>query len=241
MICLYTWNTQIFIFLCWKKRTMIFYTTGCRCRISMCVIYLMFLIYTVHNTWFSGSSVKMWQDFSEFFCYRDNCLLLPWIQFCFSRPLSARQLVRTESVPCDINNPLRYSDLHISQTLPKTNRINKVRLVTSITSEQHHSTLLHPSTVNIITKQIGIIGPSCNLWNNLFAFAFYSNNLAWKAIFADQHQSFLEHLVFLYVYRKPRHDRMSVTFLTHHVKSTLKKRVWDPCSIPFHCAPSRCF
>ncbi|XP_056601374.1 kinase suppressor of Ras 2 [Triplophysa dalaica] len=36
-----------------------------------------------------------------------------------------RQLVRTESVPCDINNPLRYSDLHISQTLPKTNKINK--------------------------------------------------------------------------------------------------------------------
>lgn len=43
--------------------------------------------------------------------------------------LSARQLVRTESVPCDINNPLRYSDLHISQTLPKTNKINKVRIV----------------------------------------------------------------------------------------------------------------
>lgn len=39
---------------------------------------------------------------------------------------SARQLVRTESVPCDINNPLRYTDLHISQTLPKTNKINKV-------------------------------------------------------------------------------------------------------------------
>ncbi|XP_066871549.1 kinase suppressor of Ras 2 isoform X3 [Kogia breviceps] len=39
------------------------------------------------------------------------------------------RLVRTESVPCDINNPLRkpprYSDLHISQTLPKTNKINK--------------------------------------------------------------------------------------------------------------------
>ncbi|XP_061672367.1 kinase suppressor of Ras 2 isoform X3 [Syngnathoides biaculeatus] len=38
--------------------------------------------------------------------------------------LKAR-LVRTESVPCDINNPLRYSDLHVSQTLPKTNKINK--------------------------------------------------------------------------------------------------------------------
>uniref|UniRef100_A0A8C4Z6G3 Kinase suppressor of ras 2 n=1 Tax=Gadus morhua TaxID=8049 RepID=A0A8C4Z6G3_GADMO len=38
--------------------------------------------------------------------------------------LKAR-LVRTESVPCDINNPLRYSDLHISQTLPKTNKITK--------------------------------------------------------------------------------------------------------------------
>ncbi|VTJ69337.1 Hypothetical predicted protein [Marmota monax] len=40
------------------------------------------------------------------------------------------RLVRTESVPCDINNPVRkpprYSDLHISQTLPKTNKINKV-------------------------------------------------------------------------------------------------------------------
>uniref|UniRef100_A0A8C6WR14 non-specific serine/threonine protein kinase n=1 Tax=Neogobius melanostomus TaxID=47308 RepID=A0A8C6WR14_9GOBI len=35
------------------------------------------------------------------------------------------RLVRTESVPCDINNPLRYTDLHISQTLPKTNKINK--------------------------------------------------------------------------------------------------------------------
>uniref|UniRef100_A0A3P8X5U7 Kinase suppressor of ras 2 n=1 Tax=Cynoglossus semilaevis TaxID=244447 RepID=A0A3P8X5U7_CYNSE len=35
------------------------------------------------------------------------------------------RLVRTESVPCDINNPLKYTDLHISQTLPKTNKINK--------------------------------------------------------------------------------------------------------------------
>ncbi|XP_074868406.1 kinase suppressor of Ras 2 [Carettochelys insculpta] len=39
------------------------------------------------------------------------------------------RLVRTESVPCDINNPLRkpprYSDLHVSQTLPKTNKISK--------------------------------------------------------------------------------------------------------------------
>ncbi|XP_009460982.1 PREDICTED: kinase suppressor of Ras 2 [Nipponia nippon] len=39
------------------------------------------------------------------------------------------RLVRTESVPCDINNPLRkpprYSDLHVSQTLPKTNKLNK--------------------------------------------------------------------------------------------------------------------
>uniref|UniRef100_A0A8C5DP82 non-specific serine/threonine protein kinase n=1 Tax=Gouania willdenowi TaxID=441366 RepID=A0A8C5DP82_GOUWI len=35
------------------------------------------------------------------------------------------RLVRTESVPCDINNALRYTDLHISQTLPKTNKINK--------------------------------------------------------------------------------------------------------------------
>ncbi|XP_055743602.1 kinase suppressor of Ras 2-like isoform X1 [Salvelinus fontinalis] len=35
------------------------------------------------------------------------------------------RLVRTESVPCDINNPLRYTDLTISQTLPKTSKINK--------------------------------------------------------------------------------------------------------------------
>ncbi|XP_074462018.1 kinase suppressor of Ras 2 isoform X3 [Larus michahellis] len=39
------------------------------------------------------------------------------------------RLVRTESVPCDINNPVRkpprYSDLHVSQTLPKTNKLNK--------------------------------------------------------------------------------------------------------------------
>ncbi|XP_062399824.1 LOW QUALITY PROTEIN: kinase suppressor of Ras 2 [Sardina pilchardus] len=39
--------------------------------------------------------------------------------------LMLARLVRTESVPCDINNPLRYTDLHISQTLPKTNKINK--------------------------------------------------------------------------------------------------------------------
>ncbi|XP_062814796.1 kinase suppressor of Ras 2 isoform X3 [Anolis carolinensis] len=39
------------------------------------------------------------------------------------------RLVRTESVPCDINNPLRkppkYAELHASQTLPKTNKITK--------------------------------------------------------------------------------------------------------------------
>ncbi|XP_060641451.2 kinase suppressor of Ras 2 isoform X2 [Anolis sagrei] len=39
------------------------------------------------------------------------------------------RLVRTESVPCDINNPLRrppkYTNLHASQTLPKTNKITK--------------------------------------------------------------------------------------------------------------------
>ncbi|XP_061624820.1 kinase suppressor of Ras 2 isoform X3 [Phyllopteryx taeniolatus] len=45
--------------------------------------------------------------------------------FSSSRSLAVARLVRTESVPCDINNPLRYSDLHISQTLPKTNKINK--------------------------------------------------------------------------------------------------------------------
>ncbi|XP_067084551.1 LOW QUALITY PROTEIN: kinase suppressor of Ras 2 [Osmerus mordax] len=38
---------------------------------------------------------------------------------------SQARLVRTESVPCDINTALRYTDLHISQTLPKTNKINK--------------------------------------------------------------------------------------------------------------------
>lgn len=38
-------------------------------------------------------------------------------------------------MPCDINNPLRkpprYSDLHVSQTLPKTNKLNKVSCSTS--------------------------------------------------------------------------------------------------------------
>uniref|UniRef100_A0A4X2KES4 non-specific serine/threonine protein kinase n=1 Tax=Vombatus ursinus TaxID=29139 RepID=A0A4X2KES4_VOMUR len=69
-----------------------------------------------------------------------NCLLVGW--FCKAlrgrtktlksllfTPTDPARLVRTESVPCDINNPLRkpprYSDLHISQTLPKTNKINK--------------------------------------------------------------------------------------------------------------------
>lgn len=53
-------------------------------------------------------------------------------QIAVFTPTDPARLVRTESVPCDINNPLRkpprYSDLHISQTLPKTNKINKVRL-----------------------------------------------------------------------------------------------------------------
>uniref|UniRef100_A0AAQ4QF25 non-specific serine/threonine protein kinase n=1 Tax=Gasterosteus aculeatus aculeatus TaxID=481459 RepID=A0AAQ4QF25_GASAC len=44
---------------------------------------------------------------------------------CHLLIIQRARLVRTESVPCDINNPLRYSDLHISQTLPKTNKINK--------------------------------------------------------------------------------------------------------------------
>ncbi|XP_050014879.1 LOW QUALITY PROTEIN: kinase suppressor of Ras 2 [Alexandromys fortis] len=48
---------------------------------------------------------------------------------CCFYPTDPARLVRTESVPCDINNPVRkparYSDLHISQTLPKTNKINK--------------------------------------------------------------------------------------------------------------------
>lgn len=51
--------------------------------------------------------------------------------FTVFTPTDPARLVRTESVPCDINNPVRkparYSDLHISQTLPKTNKINKVR------------------------------------------------------------------------------------------------------------------
>lgn len=62
----------------------------------------------------------------------DNLFLLIFRQvlFNFTFPLCfltiVARLVRTESVPCDINNPLRYTDLHISQTLPKTNKINKV-------------------------------------------------------------------------------------------------------------------
>uniref|UniRef100_A0A3Q4HGH7 non-specific serine/threonine protein kinase n=1 Tax=Neolamprologus brichardi TaxID=32507 RepID=A0A3Q4HGH7_NEOBR len=44
---------------------------------------------------------------------------------CHLLIIQRARLVRTESVPCDINNPLRYTDLHISQTLPKTNKINK--------------------------------------------------------------------------------------------------------------------
>ncbi|KYO31741.1 kinase suppressor of Ras 1 isoform B [Alligator mississippiensis] len=54
---------------------------------------------------------------------------LPLPPFLFRFPTTRARLVRTESVPCDINNPLRkpprYSDLHVSQTLPKTNKINK--------------------------------------------------------------------------------------------------------------------
>lgn len=49
-----------------------------------------------------------------------------FVLFFFSSICAVARLVRTESVPCDINNPLRYTDLHISQTLPKTNKINKV-------------------------------------------------------------------------------------------------------------------
>uniref|UniRef100_A0AAQ5YEJ0 non-specific serine/threonine protein kinase n=1 Tax=Amphiprion ocellaris TaxID=80972 RepID=A0AAQ5YEJ0_AMPOC len=48
---------------------------------------------------------------------------VPSVLFFFVSAVA--RLVRTESVPCDINNPLRYTDLHISQTLPKTNKINK--------------------------------------------------------------------------------------------------------------------
>ncbi|XP_074966830.1 kinase suppressor of Ras 2 [Phalacrocorax aristotelis] len=54
---------------------------------------------------------------------------LPLPPFLFRFPTARARLVRTESVPCDINNPLRkpprYSDLHVSQTLPKTNKLNK--------------------------------------------------------------------------------------------------------------------
>ncbi|XP_010211883.1 PREDICTED: kinase suppressor of Ras 2 [Tinamus guttatus] len=54
---------------------------------------------------------------------------LPLPPFLCRFPTARARLVRTESVPCDINNPLRkpprYSDLHVSQTLPKTNKINK--------------------------------------------------------------------------------------------------------------------
>lgn len=74
-------------------------------------------------------------------CSSPNASLHRWVSlfFFFSPSLSipipcslflAARLVRTESVPCDINNPLRkpprYSDLHVSQTLPKTNKLNKV-------------------------------------------------------------------------------------------------------------------
>ncbi|XP_029819158.1 kinase suppressor of Ras 2 [Manacus vitellinus] len=54
---------------------------------------------------------------------------LPLPPFLFRFPTARARLVRTESVPCDINNPLRkpprYSDLHVSQTLPKTNKLNR--------------------------------------------------------------------------------------------------------------------
>ncbi|XP_061321754.1 kinase suppressor of Ras 2 isoform X2 [Pezoporus flaviventris] len=54
---------------------------------------------------------------------------LPLPPFLFRFPTARARLVRTESVPCDINNPLRkpprFSDLHVSQTLPKTNKLNK--------------------------------------------------------------------------------------------------------------------
>lgn len=46
-------------------------------------------------------------------------------------PTDPARLVRTESVrvtSTTLSQPPRYSDLHISQTLPKTNKINKVRL-----------------------------------------------------------------------------------------------------------------
>ncbi|MGH0171553.1 UNVERIFIED_CONTAM: hypothetical protein FKN15_061828 [Acipenser sinensis] len=61
-----------------------------------------------------------------------KCLLMSWQVFHQVLDVTDMhtRLVRTESVPCDINNPLRrpprYSDLHVSQTLPKTNKINKV-------------------------------------------------------------------------------------------------------------------
>lgn len=101
--------------------------------------------------------------------------LLPWqlppvtvdTMLFLSPSLSARQLVRTESVPCDINNPLRYSDLHISQTLPKTNKINKVRLVTFhyIWTNTTQPCYIPPRSTLLqnYLGQIGITSPSCNL------------------------------------------------------------------------------
>ncbi|XP_029778768.1 LOW QUALITY PROTEIN: kinase suppressor of Ras 2 [Suricata suricatta] len=60
--------------------------------------------------------------------HRGDDVILKLPNCCFY-PTDPARLVRTESVPCDINNPLRkpprYSDLHISQTLPKTNKISK--------------------------------------------------------------------------------------------------------------------
>uniref|UniRef100_A0A8C1PNM9 non-specific serine/threonine protein kinase n=1 Tax=Cyprinus carpio TaxID=7962 RepID=A0A8C1PNM9_CYPCA len=77
-----------------------------------------------------GNSIK--HRFSTKYWMSQTCIVLLKCLYGKAPPChlliyhrGARQLVRTESVPCDINNPLRYSDLHISQTLPKTNKINK--------------------------------------------------------------------------------------------------------------------
>uniref|UniRef100_A0A8C1TSF1 non-specific serine/threonine protein kinase n=1 Tax=Cyprinus carpio TaxID=7962 RepID=A0A8C1TSF1_CYPCA len=92
-------------------------------------------IITIHNLWsvsFPKITYLCLYRFSTKYWMSQTCIVLLKCLYGKAPPChlliyhrGARQLVRTESVPCDINNPLRYSDLHISQTLPKTNKINK--------------------------------------------------------------------------------------------------------------------
>lgn len=72
---------------------------------------------------------------------------------CLILSLPAR-LVRTESVPCDINNPLRYTDLHISQTLPKTNKINKVGTTRRMNACSHVRAPTHTRAPHVLCFHI---------------------------------------------------------------------------------------